>query len=184
MHRDQLSAAATETQTAPFHLQLPAIEIEKKPFLEIRDMRKRRLITVIELLSPSNKTSGDDRNAYLGKRAEVLAGPTHLVEIDLRRGGKRPSPPDLPTCDYYALVSRYENRPKVDFWPFGLRDPLPIIPVPLTMSDPSIPLDLKAILDITHDLYHYANHIYVETPEPPLSPEDETWARGIAGLPI
>ena len=61
---DQTGAAATETLAAPYQLQLPAIEVEKQPYLEIRDARHRRLITVIELLSPSNNASGDDRNAY------------------------------------------------------------------------------------------------------------------------
>src|SRR5437762_2222091 len=112
-----------------------AVEVEKHLFLEIRDRRNRRVITVLELLSPPNKAPGEDRDDYLAKRRQVLAGQTHLVEIDLRRGGVRPNLPELPTCDYYALVSRYEDRPKLGFWPIGLRDPLPRIPVPLTAPE-------------------------------------------------
>ena len=56
-------------------------------------------MTVIELLSPSNKTGDEDRHDYLAKRRQVLAGHTHLVEIDFLRGGERPSPPDAPPCD-------------------------------------------------------------------------------------
>lgn len=83
-----------------------AIDVDRQAFLEIRDRRNRRIVTVVELLSPANKTPGADRDAYLGKRGEILAGQTHLVEIDFRRGGTRPHPPELPPCDYYALVSR------------------------------------------------------------------------------
>jgi hypothetical protein len=164
---------------APLFLRLPAVEVEKHLFLEIRDRRGRRVITVIELLSPSNKRPGPDRDDYLAKRRQVLATVTHLVEIDFRRGGQRPSPPDLPPCDYYCLVSRYADRPRVGVWPIGLRDPLPTLPIPLEDDDPPARLDLKAVLDRTYDSSDFGKYIYQETPEPPLSAEDEAWARGI-----
>ncbi len=72
--------------------EMPAVEIERHSALEIRDRRNRRVVTVLELLSPSNKTPGPDRDDYLAKRRQVLAGMTHLVEIDLRRGGHTAEP--------------------------------------------------------------------------------------------
>jgi hypothetical protein len=102
---------------------------------------------------------------------------THLVEIDLRRGGARPNLPELPPCDYYALVSLYEDRPHVAFWPIGLRDPLPVIPIPLAAPDLPVRLDLRAVLDRAYDAADYGKYIYQETPEPPLTPEEEAWAR-------
>jgi hypothetical protein len=178
---DRKPTAVASTLEAPVLLQLPAVEVEKHLSLEIRDRRNRRVITVLELLSPANETPGADRDDYMAKRRQVLAGQTHLVEIDLRRGGQRPRPPELPPCDYYALVSRYEDRPVVGFWPIGLRDGLPILPIPLAESDPPVHLDLKAVLDRTYDLADYGKYIYPETPEPPLSAEDEAWAHGIVG---
>lgn len=68
---------------------LPSLDRERVPFVEIRDRESRRLVTVIELLSPSNKRPGGDREQYLAKRSDLLASPTHLVEIDLIRGGRR-----------------------------------------------------------------------------------------------
>jgi hypothetical protein len=144
--------------------------------VEIRDRRNRRIVTVVELLSPANKTPGADRDAYLGKRGEILAGQTNLVEIDLRRGGKRPHPPDLPPCDYYALVSRYEDRPNVGFWPIALRERLPIVQVPLAAPDPDAHLDLQSVLDRTYDAAGFGSYIYSETPEPALAPDDAAWA--------
>jgi hypothetical protein len=161
--------------TAP--LQLPAADIERHASLEIRDRRNRRVVTVIELLSPSNKKPGSDRDDYLAKRRQVLAGMTHLVEIDLRRGGARPMPPQIPPCDYYALVSRYEQRPKVDCWPLALRLRLPPIPIPLDTPDPDVLLDLQAVLDRAYDGADYGKYIYGETPEPPLAADDATWAQ-------
>lgn len=156
-------------------LQLPAVEVEQHRSLEIRDRRHRRVITVIEVLSPSNKAPGGDRDDYLAKRRQVLAGQTHLVEIDLRRGGVRPDLPVLPSCDYYALVSRYEDRPRIDFWPIGLRESLPRIPIPLALPDPPVWLDIRSVLDRAY----YGKYIYDETPDPPLRADDEAWAREI-----
>src|SRR5262249_51535375 len=58
-----------------------AVDVERHAYLEIRDRRKRELITVLEMLSPSNKNSGPDREQYLAKRRKVLLSPVHLVEI-------------------------------------------------------------------------------------------------------
>lgn len=168
------------TLTAPMQLQMPAVDIERHSSLEIRDRRNRRLVTAIELLSPSNKTRGSDRDDYLAKRRELLAT-TNLVEIDLRRGGTRPSPPEIPPCDYYVLLSRLSQREKLDFWPFALRDQPPIIPIPLVEPDADLLLDLKALLDVTYDAAGYGKYIYAETPDPPLTAEDERWARSVLG---
>jgi hypothetical protein len=154
------SVTTSGVLTAPMEVVLPAVEVQRESFLEIHDRRDRRVVTVIELLSPANKTSGADHDAYVGKRLSVLATRTHLVEVDLRRGGTRPSPPQLPACDYYVLVSRYEDRPRMGVWPIGLRDRLPVIPIPLTVPDPDITLDLQAVLHHVYDLADYGKYIY------------------------
>jgi hypothetical protein len=165
---------------APMSLLLPTLEVQRESFLEIRDRRDRRVVTVLELLSPANKTPGPDYEGYLGKRRSVLASQTHLVEIDLRRGGVRPQIPELPSCDYYVLASRYQERPKVGLWPISLRDRLPEIPIPLTPPDPDIPLDLQALLHQVYDAADYGKYIYAETPQPPLLPRDAEWAQSLA----
>ncbi len=174
------TGTAVAPVAAPVQLQLPAMEVERHASLEIRN---RRVITVLELLHPSSKAPGSERQDYLAKRRQVLAGHTHLVEIDLRRGGTRPNLPELPPCDYYVLVSRYEQRPKLDFWPIRLRERLPMVPIPLMTPDPDVRLDLQAVLDRTYDAADYGKYIYGEMPEPPLSAEDEAWARPFVPLP-
>jgi hypothetical protein len=171
------SASSATLATAPVQLTLPAVEVERHSSLEVRDRRNRRVVTVIELLSPSNKTRGEDAEDYMAKRREVLGGLVHLVEIDLRRGGQRPSPPELPQCDYYALVSRYEDRPRIGVWPIALREPLPTIPVPLSAPDADVSLDLQELVHRVYDAVNYGKYIYTETPDPPLSPQDQAWAR-------
>jgi hypothetical protein len=178
--RPQPASAPAQVLTAPMQLSLPAVETYKERSLEIYDRQERRIVTVLELLSPANKTPGPDHNAYLGKRRSVLGSRTHLVEIDLRRGGSRPTLPQLPTCDYYALVSRYEDRPdKLDMWPIRLRERLPVIPIPLNAPDPPVPLDLQALLDRIYDAADYGKYIYAAAPQPPLLPDDAAWARSL-----
>jgi hypothetical protein len=171
----RFAAAVTE---APVYGRLPmAVDIERHSFLEIRDRRGRELVTVLELLSPANKKPGPDREQYLAKRLQLLVSNVHLVEIDLLRGGPRLPLEDLPVCDYYALVSRVEERPRVGVWPLRLRDPLPILPVPLRRPDPDAQLDLQRALHRLYDAAGYADYIYSANPQPTLSPEDAAWAR-------
>jgi hypothetical protein len=153
-----------------------AVDEERLSFIRVLDRETREVVTVIELLSPSNKDSGEDRSQYLGKRERVLESPAHLVELDLLRGGRRPPIDDQPECDYCVMVSRAEMRPRVELWPFSLRDPLPRIPVPLRSPDPDAVLDLQAILNRVYDAAGYEDYIYSGTPKPPLSPNDQQWA--------
>jgi hypothetical protein len=105
---------------APARVRLPAVDRERLSYVEIRDRRDRELVTVVELLSPSNKYVGPDREQYLAKRWEIINGPAHLVEIDLLRGGPPLPAVGRPTCSYSVLVSRVERRPDAEFWPISL----------------------------------------------------------------
>jgi hypothetical protein len=169
--------SATGVLDPPTQVVLPSVDIERDAYVEIRDRRNRQLITVIELLSPSNKQSGKDRDQYVAKRAELLAGPVHFVELDLLRGGPRMPLTDLPVCDYYVLVSRAEQRPRAGLWPLRLRDPLPPIPIPLRAPDADARLDLQLALHRVYDAARYEHYLYEGTPQPPLAPEDDAWAR-------
>lgn len=173
---DTAHQAATVVREAPAEGCLPAIDVERLSFVEIRDRRDRQLVTVIELLSPANKRPGGDRDQYLAKRQEILASTAHLVEIDLLRGGQRPPVEQLPDCDYCVLVSRSEKRPRVGLWPLQLRDRLPVLPIPLREPDPDAELDLQAVLHDIYDRARYATYLYDGSPNPPLSEEQAAWA--------
>ena len=103
--------------------------------MEIRDRQSRQLVTAVELLSPTNKRPGPDREQYLRKRRQYVQARVHLVEIDLLRNGPRLPLEDLPECDYYVLVGRSGEYPRVAVWPLRLRDSLPTIPIPLHPPD-------------------------------------------------
>jgi hypothetical protein len=165
--------------TAPARIVLPSVEFDKQTFLEIRDRQNRQLVTVIELLSPSNKRLGADRDQYRAKRANLLRSMAHLVEIDLLRGGPRLPLEKAPDSDYYVMVSRAEERPIAEMWPLRLRDALPVIPIPLRPPWPDARLDLQEVLHAVYDRAYYKDYIYDGTPQPPLNPDDGKWAKGL-----
>src|SRR5262249_25460923 len=74
---------------APSRIVLPSVIEEHEDYIEIRDRQNRQLITVIELLSPTNKKPGPDREQYFAKRAQLVRSQAHFVEIDLLRGWPR-----------------------------------------------------------------------------------------------
>jgi Protein of unknown function (DUF4058) len=161
-----------------------AVEEEAQRYLEIRDRQTREVITVIELLSPSNKDTKEGRTQYLNKMRLLLSRTsTNLVEIDLLRGGPRMPWREMKECDYYALVSRANERPQVGFWPFRLRDPLTPIPIPLRPGEPEPTLDLQATIHRIYDTGSYELFIYATDPEPPLPASEAVWAAQILQPP-
>ncbi len=173
------TAPGVATIEAPFQVEILDVDEERLSFVEIRDRESWHVIAVIELLSPTNKYEGPYREQYLSKRRHLQMSSTHFVEIDLLRGG--PPLPALhrPQCDYSVLVSRWQQRPRADFWPIRLRERLPVIPVPLTQGHADITLDLQSLLHRVYDAAGYANHIYRGEPEPQLSEVDLAWAHAL-----
>jgi hypothetical protein len=173
----EVAQAGVGLLEAPAEVWLPEQDIERVPYLEVRDRQGRELVTVIELLSPSKKRAGDDREAYLAKRRELLRSPAHLVEIDLLRGWAPMPQEGRPECDYSVMVSRAEKRRAAGFWPIQLRDRLPVIPIPLRTPDAAAQVDLQDALHRAYDGPGYEHFIYNSEPEPRLSASDAAWAR-------
>jgi hypothetical protein len=176
-------ASAASLLEAPASVWEPAVDVEGHSYLEIRDRDNRQLITIIELLSPSNKQLGSDRDQYLAKQRQLLSSTAHLVEIDLLRGGPRMPWLEMPDCDYCIVVRRGEERPRAGIWPIQLRERLPIIPVPLRTGEPDATLDLQEVLNRVYDAAGYEDYIYAGQPDPPLTAEDAAWAKSFLPQP-
>jgi hypothetical protein len=169
------------TLTMPAEMQIPT----RYARLEIRSVEGETLVTAVELLSPANKrlglgegARGQGAAAYNRKRQELFQTSAHLLEIDLLRNGIRPRLiHPLPEAAYFVFLSRAEHRPDVDVWPVQLRDPLPVVPVPLRRPDPDVALDINAALAQIHESAAYERRIdYRSDPPPPtLSEEDAKW---------
>jgi hypothetical protein len=137
----------------------------------------RRLVTSIEVLSPSNKIRRSvGWKKYLRKRQALLLGKANLVEIDLLRGGDRmPMLDPWPNSPYYVLVAREEWAPRCRVWPTFFDRPLPTIPIPLSRPDPDIPLALQPLVDVIYERARYGEEIdYTKALTPPLSAEEAT----------
>jgi hypothetical protein len=77
-----VQTAATAVGIAPRIAQLPVPEEIIERFLVVRDVVTGEVITVLELLSPTNKLTRDGRRQYTRKRMQVLGSATHFIEID------------------------------------------------------------------------------------------------------
>ncbi len=157
-------------------VELPALELEQESYLRITRVSNRQVVAVIELLSPTNKSS-KGRQEYLSKRAEVQYSLTHLVEIDLLRSG---SPMlvigDVPGGDYRILISNARLAPDASLDVFSMRQPIPIFVMPLAEGSEGIAIDLKPIIDEVYVLGSYDRDIdYDNDPNPPFSDSDRAW---------
>jgi hypothetical protein len=191
-------ASGAGTLTVPRTDVTPGIDLRirtaplRHPFVEIRDpVRNHKLITLIDMVSPSNKRPGPDRRAYETKQREVLDSDVNLIEIDLLRGGQRLLPyPDLAAavhqlaCDYLVLINRHRHRldDGMDYtlYPIALRDTLPCLPIPLAHDDPDIALDLQVVTqEINRRALYHRMVDYSRPPEPPLSPTEMLWVQDV-----
>ncbi len=172
------TSGGTAVLSPPVMCRLPAVVTERHGYIEIVDVQTANVVMVIELLSPSNKRSGRDREQYLAKRETILSSETHLVEIDLLRGHPRLPLIGLPTCDYCVAISRADLRPDVTVWPMSLRDRLPTLPFPLTASA-TVDVDLQAALDESYREAQFERYLHRDKVWPPLRKDDAAWVEGL-----
>jgi Protein of unknown function (DUF4058) len=165
--------------------ELPVPEEVRERYLEIRDIKTQEIVTVIEILSPTNKITKDGRRQYEQKRSDVLSSSTNLIEIDLLREGK-PFDIKLPgnrsprQSEYRIVISRAHYRPKADIYLFGIRNPIPNLPIPLRYGETEPLLLLNQILHTVYDEGSYDLAIdYTKPPQPPLSAESWIWATAL-----
>jgi hypothetical protein len=162
----------------PKVLTFPLPDRIEQHFLVIRRQKSQHVVTVIELLSPWNKTS-EGRADYLAKRNNIVGTHSHLLELDLLRGGKRlPTIEPLPPADYYAFLTRTERVPSVEVFAWGIGQRLPTVPVPLADDDPDAALDLQAVVTTVYDRggYDYALDYDLSAVTPKLNGEVASWA--------
>ena len=168
----------------PVTIPLKFLEEFREVYIEILHGPGRRLVAVLELLSPSNK-SGNGRRDYLARRNGLMQNDVHIVELDFLIAGHRlPMDQLLPAGDYFAMVARADRRPDCDVFAWSVRDPLPVIPIPLLCPDPDVLVDLAPLFDFIYRGARYDLTIDYQAPLTlPLAPEDRAWAEELARAP-
>jgi hypothetical protein len=187
-----VATAASRSRSRSVLVTVPHDE-RREPYVEILcpgpGDGSERLVTALELLSPTNKTNGErGRDLYLRKQRELLESTAHLVEIDLLRGGVHTTAVPLEQLsaqvgpfDYHISVHRADRFEQFLIYPVRLDEPLPEVAVPLLAGDPDVLIDLQALFDHVYDTGPYRRRIrYAEShPIPPLRPDLSEWAARI-----
>ena len=186
-------AVATLPRTTPVQ-----ITIEETPWTEFHESyleiytkqnEERRLVTAIELLSPSNKAVGEkSQNEYRRKQDEVLNAEVNLVEIDFLRGGqhvtavpRRELLARCGLCDYHVCVHQFDRPRDFFIYPIHLDESLPVIAIPLLPDVPAVEVSLQAIFEHCYDAGPYRMEVnYALDPPPPaLSAERLAWVKSV-----
>ncbi len=139
---------------------------------------EQRLVTCIEVLSPSNKRAGSPGwDLYQRKRQGVMLAGVNLVEIDLpRRGERMPMVDSWPNSPYVLLVARAFRESRCKVWRASFQTRLPSIPVPLASPDPDLTLDLQPMIDSIYRRFRYARTIDYQRPlSPRLTAAESAW---------
>lgn len=167
-------------ETDPVTMRAFIQEEHREAFIEIYEASPgQRLVTSIEVLSPSNKRPGTEGwELYQRKRQSLLLGNVNLMEIDLLRGGQRmPMLDPWPDSPYTLLVARARAQ-LCRVWRAHYRRPLPLVPVPLAKPDSDIPLDLQPMIDEIYQRFRYLRSIDYSKPlTPPLDAAETGWLK-------
>jgi len=170
----------------PLLIHFPQEEITET-FIEIIDAESgNRVVTVIEFLSPSNKTPGEGQNQFLSKQQQCKQAQVSLVEIDLLRAGQRKMcvptaliPRSAQTL-YQVCVYRAWKPRLAEVYPITLRDRLPSIRIPLREQDQDVRLNLQDLIDQAYRNGRYYRTLdYKKPADPPLPRSELRWARNL-----
>jgi Protein of unknown function (DUF4058) len=170
------NVAVATPATKPTRVYLPMLEEVREAYLEVKDPITKEIVTVIEIISPTNKR-GEGRSKYEKKRYSVLGSLTHLVEIDLLREGEPlPMLGNPPQSHYRIIVSRSNTRPTADLYAFNLPNAIPTFSLPLRAKDVEPVVDLQTLLNDVYERSGYDYFIdYSSAPMPALSEGNAAW---------
>ncbi|MBI4673940.1 MAG: DUF4058 family protein [Chloroflexi bacterium] len=165
----------------PLIIDTEPVEVRER-FIQIIRKENNQLVTVIEILSPSNKARGEGRRQYLTKQNELLESEVNLVELDLLAYGLptlavvRGGHSVLPSYRYLVNVRRVPYRYLFETYPIRLDEKLPHIRIPLVAPDPDVALDIQAVLNQAYDNGAYDRLLnYHAPPRTTLAADEAKW---------
>ncbi len=149
-------------------------------WLRVETVPERELVTIVEVLFPTNKRPGEGRRRYIRKREAIVAGLVNLVEIDLlRRWEPMPLETPPPVSDYRILVCRSLESPGAWLYPFVVQQRIPKFTLPLRSDDeaPAPEVNLGPIINALHHTARYGQVARYDAPppEPAFAPGVQEW---------
>jgi len=143
-----------------------------------------QVVTVIELLSPTNKAAGSQAHRdYKSKQQTLLDSPVNLVEIDLLRGGVHTvaAPYELlkqrGNWHYVVSLYRFWQPYRFEYWLNGLAESLPSISIPLLENIEEPQFNLQKMINELYNTGPYPRRLdYSNPPFLSFSPAEEVWA--------
>ena len=179
-------AETTEAAAGDYFIIDIRIEPKTESYIEVLDLRSgNRVITTIEVISPTNKRAGEGRRLYVAKRQDMMRAGVNTVEIDLLRDGETLLPgghSQVPATDkraYLVWIWRERDPEHLAVHRIPLRVRLPVVKIPLRPGDADVSLDLQTILDQCYRNGGYDDINYRVPPVPTLDTDDAAWADAI-----
>jgi Protein of unknown function (DUF4058) len=156
-------------------------EPHDEPLIEIHERNSDRLVTLIDLVSPTNKTTRAGREAYLATRQQLEGSRASAVEIDLLTQGSallEYSRDGLPEFDYTVTVTRATAPGRFEIYTTTVQKRLPKFKLPLASDDRDAVLDLQDVFRRAYDTGGFHKQIDYKTPMPSevkLSDANHDW---------
>jgi hypothetical protein len=137
-------------------------EPHTEPYVEIRQRADNRLVTLVDFVSPANRTTAAGKAAYLDTRSDVLAQRAAAVEIDLVTQGRPPLEFDrsqLPEHHYTVTVTRGTAPHRHQVYAAVLSKRLPPFKLPLAADDRDTVIDLQVSFARAYDAADFARKV-------------------------
>ncbi len=154
-------------------------EDHREPFLEVRTRGDGKLVTLLEVISPTNKCTAAGRQAYRDRRQDAIRNKANVVEIDLVLQGASVhdfSRESLPAWDYSVVVSRTPRPEQYELYTATIDKRLPRFRMPLAPDDRDTVVDLQAVVHRVHEQGDFDQRIdYQRGPAVPLTDEQRQW---------
>lgn len=130
-------------------------EQHSEEYVEVRDRADGRLVTLIDVVSPANRTTPGGRAAYLETRKHAEAQRAATVEVDLVTQGTPTldfSRDGLPEYDYAVTVTRAGSPGRFEIYTATVQKRLPKFKLPLAATDRDALLDLQDVFRRAYDV--------------------------------
>jgi hypothetical protein len=170
---------ATRTYTTEQVLLVSVIrEEQREEYLEIRHRATGRVVTIVDMVAPVNRTTPQGRKEYLTRREEVRRSRAHLVEMDLVIQGQSCldlSSEGLPDWDYVVSVCRAQQPDRYEVYTTTLQKRLPRFRLPLASDDRDTVVDLQAVFTRCYEQCFVSQIDYAKDPPILLDDSDQKW---------